>query len=45
MQAHQADLGVMIDEDAEGHGIIDGDHPDQNLAPSVDVESDWPVST
>jgi hypothetical protein len=32
MQAHHADLGITADEDAEGHGIIDGDGLDQRLA-------------
>jgi hypothetical protein len=33
MQAHQAYLSIIADEDADGHGIIDGDHTGQRLSP------------
>jgi hypothetical protein len=33
LQAHQANISITASEDAEGHGVVDGDHPDQKLAP------------
>jgi hypothetical protein len=33
MHAHQGDLSIAVDEDTVGHGVVDGDHPDQRLTP------------
>jgi hypothetical protein len=47
MQAHQVDLSVAVDEDVEGYGNDNGDHPDERLTPRcqhgfrlVDVHDD-----
>jgi hypothetical protein len=33
LQTHQVVIGIAANEDAEGHGVIDGDHLDQRLTP------------